>query len=95
MPIAITAASRDDIFKQIFHTFIVQLAETKRLEQGDRPRTHGENIANDAADTGCRALKRLDLRTDGCDFDLEHDRQLVTDIDNPRSFPGPIKTAAL
>ena len=36
------------------------VAEGKRIEAGDRPRAHGEDVAQDAADAGRRALIGLD-----------------------------------
>ena len=36
------------------------LAEAQRVEQRDRPRAHGEHVAQDAADAGRRALVGLD-----------------------------------
>src|SRR3546814_17694726 len=41
---------------------MVGAAETQRVEVRDRARTHGENVAEDAADPGRRALIGLDVR---------------------------------
>jgi hypothetical protein len=35
-------------------------AEAQRVQQKFRPRAHRENVANDSADAGRRALERLD-----------------------------------
>ena len=51
----------------------LQRAEAQRIEQGDRPRAHREDVAHDAADAGRRALVRLDRRRVVVRFDLEDD----------------------
>src|SRR5437016_359594 len=38
----------------------VQRAETQGIHDGDRPRTHGEDVAQNAAYARCGALERLD-----------------------------------
>ena len=44
----------------------VERPEAQRVQQRDRPRAHREDVADDAADAGRRALVRLDERRDGC-----------------------------
>ena len=41
-------------------------AEAQRIHHRDRPRAHGKDVAQNAADAGGRALKRLDERSDDC-----------------------------
>ena len=41
-------------------------AEAEPVEQRDRPRSHRDDVAQDAADPGGGALERLDGATDGC-----------------------------
>ena len=55
--------------------------EAQRVEQGDRPRAHGEDVAHDAADAGRRALVRLDRRGVVVRLDLEHGAVAAADID--------------
>ena len=47
-------------FGLVGHVIGVERAEAEAVEQGDRPRAHGEDVANDAADTRRRALVGLD-----------------------------------
>ena len=63
---------------------IVQRAEAQRVQHRDRPRAHGENVAQDAADAGCRSLKRLDEAGVIVRLDLERDGVVVADIDDAR-----------
>ena len=39
---------------------VVGRAEPEPVEQRDRPRAHGDDVADDPADPGRRALERLD-----------------------------------
>ena len=39
---------------------MIRRAESQQVETGDRPRAHGEHVAQDAADPGRRALEGLD-----------------------------------
>ena len=65
---------------------IVETPEAQRIQHRDRPRAHGENVAQDAADAGGRALKRLDEAGMVVRFDLERDRNAVADIDDAGVF---------
>ena len=58
-------------------------AETQRVHHPDRPRAHGEDVADDAADAGGRALVRLHVRRVVVRFDLEGDRVALADVDHP------------
>ena len=60
--------------------------EAERIEDGDRPRAHGENVAQDSADTGGRALKRLDEARMIVRFDFEDGDQAVADVDDAGVF---------
>ncbi len=59
-------------------------AETQRIEHGNRPRAHGENIAQNPAHAGRRALKRFDEARMIVRFDLEYGHQAVADIHHAR-----------
>ncbi len=61
-------------------------AEAQRIDRADRPRAHGENVADDAAHAGGRALERLDGAGMVVRFDLERDGQPVADVDDPGVF---------
>ena len=64
----------------------VQRAETQRVHDRDGPRAHGEDVAQNAADAGGRALKRLDETGMVVRFDLERDRVAVADVDDAGVF---------
>src|SRR5207247_10686024 len=59
---------------------IVERSEAKRIEQRDRPGAHREDIADDTADTGGRALIRLDERRMVVRFDLEDRCEAIADV---------------
>ena len=54
----------------------------QRVEAGDRPRAHGEDVAQDAADPGRRALIGLDVARVVVALHLEHDGEPVADVDH-------------
>src|SRR5690349_8234329 len=56
-------------------------AERQRVEAGDRARAHREDVAQDAADTRCRALIRLDVTWVIVAFHLEDHGLSIADID--------------
>ena len=58
-----------------------QRTETQRVEQRDRPRAHGDDIAEDASHPGGRALVRLDGRRMVVGLDLENDSPPVAEAD--------------
>ena len=61
---------------------IVERAEAERIHHRDGPRAHGEDVAQDAADAGGRALERLDEAGVIVRFDLERDGPAVADVDD-------------
>ena len=71
----------------------VQRPEAQRVQQPDRPRAHGEDVADDAADAGGRALVGLDEGRMVVRFDLEDRAQTVADVHRagvlPRSLHHP------
>ena len=56
--------------------------EPQLVHDGDRASTHGHDVADDAADTGCRTLVGLDVRRVVVALDLERDCPAVTDVDD-------------
>ncbi len=58
------------------------IAERQRVEAGDRPRAHGEHVAQDAADAGGGALIGLDIARVVVALHLEHASQAVADVDD-------------
>ena len=65
-------------------------AEGERVEAGDRPRAHGEDVAQDAADAGGRALIGLDVARMVVALHLEHDGEPVADIDDAGILARPL-----
>ena len=64
-------------------------AEAQQGEAGDRPRAHRENVAQNAADAGRRALIRLDKRRVVVALHLEDAGVAVADVDHSGVFAGP------
>ena len=69
-------------------------AEAQRIEHGDGPRAHGENVAQNSADAGGRALKRLDVTGMVVRFDFEGGDEAVADVDDAGIFSGALHTLA-
>ena len=69
------------------------VAEAQRVEQRDRPRAHREDVAQDAAHPGGRALERLDERGVVVALDLEDHRPAVADVDGAGVLAGPLQDA--
>ena len=71
----------------------VRLAEAQPVEQRDRPRAHGHDVAEDPADARRRALERLDGRRVVVALDLERDGQPVAEIEHARVLARPLQHA--
>ena len=71
----------------------VERSEAQRVEERDRPCPHGEDVADDAADAGRRALIGLDERGVVVRFDLEDRGQAVADIHRAGVLAGPLQHA--
>ena len=61
---------------------MVGRAEAERVQRRDRPRAHGEDVAQDAADAGRRALVGLDEGRVVVALHLEDDGEAVADVDD-------------
>ena len=61
---------------------VVEGAEVQRVEEGDGPGAHGEDVADDAADAGGRALVGLDGRGVVVALDAQGDGDAVADVDH-------------
>ncbi len=68
-------------------------AEAERVHDGERARAHGEDVAQDAADAGGRALIRLNVAGVVVRFDLEGAGPAVADVDDAGVFAGPLDDA--
>ena len=80
--VAIAADPGDDARQHAGGVGSVCAAEAQRVHDGDRAGAHGEDVADDAADPGGRALVRLDVARVVVRLDLEGHRVAVADIDD-------------
>ena len=60
-----------------------RVAEEQRVHHGDRPGAHGEDVAEDAAHPGGRALVGLDGRRVVVGLDADGHGDAVADVDDP------------
>ena len=65
---------------------LCERTEPKAVHRGDRPRAHREDVAQNSADAGRRALEWFDEGRMIVRFDLECDGQTVADIDDAGVF---------
>ena len=70
---------------------IVQRSEPQRIHHRNRPRAHGENVAQNSAHARSRALKRLNETRMIVGFNLERNRPAVADIDNAGVLPRALQ----
>ena len=87
--VAITADALDHALDQMRGLGVRHVAETQRVHRRNRPRPHGEHVAQDAADARRRALIRLDVTGVIVALHLEDHRLPVADIDNPGILARP------
>ena len=88
--IAVAADAGDDAADQRAGLRMFRIAERQRVEAGDRPRPHGEDVAQNAADAGRRALIGLDVARMVVALHLEHDREPVADVDDAGILARPL-----
>ena len=67
---------------------VLQGTEAQGIEQGDRAGAHGEDVAQDAADTRCRPLERLHRRGVVVALDLEGQPLALTQIHHAGVLAG-------
>jgi len=60
--VAVAPDAGDDSVKQVAAASRIERTETERIEDGDRPRSHREDVAKDSANPGGRPLVGLDGR---------------------------------
>ena len=68
-------------------------AEAQAVQQGDRPRAHGDDVAQDAADARGRTLERLDRGGVVVALDLERDGLALAEVDHPGVLARPLEHA--
>ena len=89
--VAVVADALDDAREQVPLGLGVELAEAQRVEDRDRPRSHGDDVAQDPADAGRGALERLHRRGVVVALDLERDGDPVADVDHARVLARPLQ----
>ena len=80
--IAIAADPSDHAGDEVAHLGMVGPPEAQRVEVGDRPRAHREDVAQDSADPGRRALIGLDVARVVVALHLEDGGLPVADVDH-------------
>ena len=72
--------------EQPAHFGVGEFSESERVDRRHRAGAHGEDVADDAAHAGGRALERFDGAGMVVGFDLEGDGEAVADVDNAGIF---------
>src|SRR5437879_3626573 len=90
-PLSWMPTTAPDAIDQPARARIVGIAEAQRVENGDGPRPHREDVAQDAADAGGRALEGLDERRMIVALHLEDHGPAVADVDGPRVLAGALE----
>ena len=78
--VAVAADAGNDASHEMAGLGMVRLTKTQRVHGSDRPRTHGEDIPQDATDPGRRALIGLDIGRVVVALHLEYDGQSVANV---------------
>ena len=87
--VPVAADPRDHPVHQAPRPRMRGLAEGERVHRRDRPRPHGEDVAQDAAHPGRRALIGLDVGGVVVALHLEDQRLPVADVDDAGVLPRP------
>ena len=80
--VAIAANPGDHARHQAARLGMARIAEAQRIDQRDWPRAHRKNVAQNAADTGRRALVGFDIGRVVVALHFEDRRLTVANIDN-------------
>ena len=72
----------DHAVQQVARPLVLEPPEPQRVQDGDRPRTHREDVAQDAADARRGALHRLDRARVVVRFHLERQAPPLADVDD-------------
>jgi hypothetical protein len=67
------------------------IGEAKTVEDRDRPGTHRDDVAEDPADAGRRALEGLDRRRVVVRLDLERDCIAAAEVDHAGVLTGALQ----
>src|SRR5262249_44902007 len=77
--VAVAGDPRHHSLEQVARLRMARIAKAQRIEQGDRAGAHGEHVAQDPADPGCRPLVWLDVARMVVALHLEGHRQPIAD----------------
>ena len=91
--IAVAADTGDDAGDQMAGFRMIGRTEAQRVHCRNRACTHGEDIAQDAADTGGCALIRFDIGRMVVALHLEDDAIAIIDIDDTGIFARSLNDA--
>ena len=80
--VAVAADAGDDSRQHPSRVGLVERAEAQRVHHADGARPHGQDVADDAANAGGRALVRLDVAGMVVRLDLEGDGVALPDVDD-------------
>ena len=81
--VAVSSDASNAAGDKMARLWIIGCAKAERVHVGHWPRAHGENVAQDAADAGCRALIGLNEGGVVVALHLEDRRLAVANIDYP------------
>jgi hypothetical protein len=88
--VAVAADAGDDPGHEMAGLRMGGVAERQRVETGDRPRPHGEDVAQDSADAGRGALIGLDVARVVVALHLEDACEPVADVDHAGILARPL-----
>jgi hypothetical protein len=91
--VAVSGDAGDNAFQVTPHTWVLEGSESQRVHQRDGPRTHREDVTNDAPNAGGSPLIRLYKRRMVVRFDLEDRSEAVADIDGAGVFARTLQHA--
>ena len=80
--IPVTANAAHHTINDALHARRIRRAETQRIQIGNRPRAHGEDIAQNAAHPRRRAIIGFDVRWVVVAFHFENRGQPLTDVNH-------------
>ena len=89
--VAVPADARDDTLDEAAAPRVLGGAEAQRVEHGDGPGAHGEDVAQDAAHPRGRALEGLDEGRVIVALDLEREGEVTAQIHDARVLPGALE----
>jgi hypothetical protein len=87
--VAVAGDAGDHAVDQMARARLLGRAEAERIEERHRAGTHGEDVTQDAADPGRRALIWLDEARMVVALDLEDGRHTIAEVDHARVLARP------